>query len=69
MSFQGPRSNPILWEPRIRPHNLDKSLRPKSGKWSLNLHGTILEGKSSGSTPPPPKLKRRGHDLKNQDVS
>jgi hypothetical protein len=30
---------------------LDASLSPKSGKSRLNLHGTILEGKSIDSDP------------------
>jgi hypothetical protein len=29
--------------------HLDESPKPKSGKWKLNLHGTILEGRSIGS--------------------
>jgi len=43
---------------------LDKDQRPKSGKLRINLHGTILEGKSSDSNPKK-TLKRRAHDLKN----
>jgi hypothetical protein len=30
---------------------LDEGPRPKSGKLRLNLHGTILDGKSIGSDP------------------
>jgi len=44
---------------------------PKSGKLRLNLHGTNLEGKSIGFKPKKKKktLKKRAHDLKNQDAS
>jgi hypothetical protein len=42
---------------------LDKDQRPKRGKLRINLHGTILEGKSSDSNPTK-TLKRRAHDLK-----
>jgi hypothetical protein len=48
---------------------LDEGPRPKSDKWRLNLHGTILEGKSIGSKPKKMSLKRRAHDMKNQDAS
>jgi hypothetical protein len=50
---------------------LDEGPRPKSGKSRLNLHCTILEGKSIGWKPPQRKkdLKRRAHDFKNQDAS
>jgi hypothetical protein len=34
---------------KLDPWPLDEGLRPKSSKLSLNLHGTILEGKSIGS--------------------
>jgi len=47
---------------------LDKDQRPKRGKLRINLHGTILEGKSSDSNPTKKNLtktlKRRAHDLK-----
>jgi hypothetical protein len=33
-----------------------------------NLHGTILKGKSIGLNPKK-EIKRRAHDLKNQDAS
>jgi hypothetical protein len=33
---------------KLDPWPLDESPRPKSGKLGLNLHGTILEGKSIG---------------------
>jgi len=33
-------------------------MRQKSGKLRLNLHGSILEGKSIGLDPPEKKLKR-----------
>jgi hypothetical protein len=39
----------------------------KNGKPRVNLHGTILKGKSIGSGKK--KLKRRAHDLKNQGAS
>jgi len=45
---------------------LHKGPRPKSGKLRLNLHGTILEGKSIGWDPKR-ELKRRAHVLENQD--
>jgi hypothetical protein len=32
----------------LDPWTLDECPRPKSGKLRLNLHGTILEGKSIG---------------------
>jgi hypothetical protein len=35
----------------LDPQPLDKDGRPKSGKSRLNLHGTILEGKSIDSNP------------------
>jgi hypothetical protein len=35
----------------------------------LNVHGTILEGKSIGSDPKNKQLKRSAHDLKIQDAS
>jgi hypothetical protein len=53
-------------------------LRPKSGKSWLNLHGTILEGKSIRSLKyknlflkkkEKKKLSKRAHDLEDQDVS
>jgi hypothetical protein len=34
---------------KLDPLPLDEDPRPKSGKLRLNLHGTILEGKSIGS--------------------
>ncbi len=48
---EGPSSK-VQWDRTILlheghksdPHPLDESLRPKSGKLRLNLHGTILEG-------------------------
>jgi len=33
---------------KLNPWPLDEGPRPKSGKSRLNLHGTILEGKSIG---------------------
>ncbi len=50
---------------KLDPWPLDEGPRPKSGKSRLNLHGTILEGKSIGLDPQK-KLKKRAHDLKNQ---
>jgi hypothetical protein len=35
---------------KLDPWPLDEDPRPKSGKWRLNLQGTILEGKSIGSS-------------------
>jgi hypothetical protein len=34
---------------KLDPHPLDEGARPRSGKSSLHLHGSILEGKSIGS--------------------
>jgi hypothetical protein len=42
--------------------------RPKSGKLKLNLHGTIVEGKSI-NLDPKKDVKRRACNLKNQDAS
>jgi hypothetical protein len=50
------------------PWPLDEGWRPRSDKSRLNLHGTILEGKSIGSNQKKSK-KRKVHDLKNQDAS
>jgi hypothetical protein len=36
---------------KLDPWPLDEGPRPKSGKLRLNLHGTILEGKSIGLDP------------------
>jgi hypothetical protein len=47
---------------------IDERPRPKSGKWRLNLHGTILEGKSIGSNFKKNK-KKKTHGLENQDAS
>jgi hypothetical protein len=47
---------------------LDEGPRPKSHKLSLNLDVIILERKLIGSNPKK-KLKRRAHELKNQDAS
>jgi hypothetical protein len=47
---------------------LDEGPRPKSGKLRLNLHVTIVEGKSIGLNPRK-ELTRRAHGLKNQDAS
>jgi hypothetical protein len=41
----------------LNPWPLDEGPRPKSGKSRLNLHGTILEGKSIGLNPK--KKKKR----------
>jgi hypothetical protein len=35
---------------KLDPWPLDEDPRPKSGKWRPNLHRTILEGKSIGSS-------------------
>jgi hypothetical protein len=43
---------------------LDEGPRAKIDKLRLILHGTILEGKSIGSS-----QKKRVHNLKNQDAS
>jgi hypothetical protein len=68
---EGPRSDKIeqfYWTREID-WSLDEGLRPKTGKSRLNLHGTILEGKSIGLNQKNTELKRRAHDLKNQDAS
>jgi len=36
---------------KLNPWPLDESPRPKSGKFRLNFHGTILEAKSIGWNP------------------
>jgi hypothetical protein len=36
---------------KLDPQFLDDGPRPKSGELSLNLHGTVLEGRSIGSDP------------------
>jgi hypothetical protein len=76
MKVYGPRSNETEQPYCLRAinwtHNLlDECPRPKSGKSRLNLHGTILEGKSIGSDPKKKKTRaqRRAHDLENQDAS
>jgi hypothetical protein len=54
----------------LDPWHLDEGPISKSNKLRLNLHGTILEGKSIGLNPPKKNtLKKRAHDLKNQDAS
>jgi hypothetical protein len=70
----GPRSNEIEQSYRmiaikLDPWTLDEGPRPKSGKLRLNLHGTILEGKSIGLNPKYIYIEKRAHDLKNQDAS
>jgi hypothetical protein len=61
----------------LDPWTLDECPRPKSGKLRLNLHGTILEGKSIGlnliyiyiEREREREREKRAHDLKNQDAS
>jgi hypothetical protein len=55
----------------LDPFLLDEGPRTKSGKSRPNLRGTILEGKSISSNPIffKKELKRRAHDLRNQDAS
>jgi hypothetical protein len=53
---------------KLDPWPLDESQRPKSGKLGLNLHGSILEGKSIDLNNRK-ELKRKAHDFKNQDAS
>jgi hypothetical protein len=48
---------------------IDESQRPKSGKSRLNLHGTILEGKSIGWNFKKKRAQRKSHNLENQDAS
>jgi len=50
------------------PWPLDKGPRPKRGKSRLNLHDTILEGKSIGPNQKEKRAQRRAHDLKMQDA-
>jgi hypothetical protein len=46
---------------KLDPQPLDESPTPKSNKSRLDLHDSILAGKSIGSNQ---KKKRRAHDLK-----
>jgi hypothetical protein len=57
--------------PKLDSWPLDVGPRPKSGESTLNLHGTILKGKSIGLNQKTNKkeLERRAQDLKNQDAS
>jgi hypothetical protein len=49
---------------------LNEGPRPKSGKSRLNLNSTVSEGKSTVLRKKKKKtLKRRAHELKNQDTS
>jgi hypothetical protein len=48
---------------KLDPWSLDEGLRPKSGKLRLNLHDTILEGKSIGSNTQKKKEKLKGELL------
>jgi hypothetical protein len=43
----------------LDPWPLDEGPKPKSGKSWLNLHGTILEGKSIGSHRKKKKKKKK----------
>ncbi len=43
------RASILVESHKLDPWPLDESPRPKCGKLRLNLHGTILEGKSIGS--------------------
>jgi hypothetical protein len=54
---------------KLDPRPLDENTRPNSGKSRLNLHGTILEGKSISWNPKKQELKNETCDLKNQDAS
>jgi hypothetical protein len=45
---------------KLDPWSLDEDLRPKSGKPRLNLHDTILEGKSIGYETKEKKKKLKG---------
>jgi len=59
---------------KLDPWSLDEDLRPKSGKPRLNLHDTILEGKSIGYETKEKKKKEKkaeriAHDLENQGAS
>jgi hypothetical protein len=67
MRVYGPRSNETEQPYCLRAINwthslLDECPRPKSGKSRLNLHGTILEGKSIGSDP----KKKKKQELKGE---
>jgi len=45
---------------KLDPWPLNKGPRPKNVKLKVNLHGTILEGKSIDlEPPPPPKGKKK----------
>ncbi len=58
-AFNECRRSPVQWNRAILlaeshksdPLPLDEGPWPKSGKWRLNVHGTILEGNSIGSNP------------------
>jgi hypothetical protein len=47
---------------KLDPWPLEKGPRPQSGTLKLNLHGTILKGKSIGSDQKK-GAKKRAHDL------
>jgi hypothetical protein len=53
----------------LDPCLLDEGPRPKGDKLRPNLHGNILEGKSISSNffYFKKEVKRRAHDLRNQD--
>jgi len=72
MRVQGPGSNEIeqsYWMRAINwTHGFSVQDQRKVAKCMLNLHVTILEEKPFGSNPGK-ELKRRAHDLKNQDAS
>jgi hypothetical protein len=50
------------------PRFLDEGPRPKKGKLKLNIHGTYFGGKIDWFKPKN-NVKRRAHDLENQESS
>jgi hypothetical protein len=54
---------------KLDPWHLDEGPRPKSDKLRLNLNDIIWMENELVQTTKKKKLKRRAHDLKNQDAS
>jgi hypothetical protein len=67
LGSKGNRAILLAESHKLDPLPLDECPRPKSGKLRLNLHGTILEGTSIGSSPK--KTSRRVHYLENPNAS
>jgi hypothetical protein len=62
------RAIPLLESHKLDPLK-DEGTSLKSGKSRLNLHDSILEGKSIGLDPQTKKPQSRAHDLENGDAS